>query len=148
MVLNNLLVQPLYIAHPKMSVYAKSFDVTKYMSFSIEDEKLLKAYNKVWNRISDIMQKRFNSKPVYNEKYSKSERKTYGEKIQILTIEGVPKTGSHCACLLVILIDCIVKMGRNYYPQAFFEKYKYSVKEKNINKFINDELEFSLHCIA
>ena len=46
----------------------KGFDETKYMSFLTEDEKLLKAYNKVWNKISNIMKKGFDSEPVHNEK--------------------------------------------------------------------------------
>ena len=37
------------------------------MSFLIEDEELLKAYNKVWDYISNIMQKQFDSETVYNE---------------------------------------------------------------------------------
>ena len=48
-------VKPLCIILPKMSDYAKSFDETKYMSFLIEDEKLLKAYNKEWENVGNIM---------------------------------------------------------------------------------------------
>lgn len=50
-----------------MSGYAKNFNEIKYILFLIEDEKLLKAYNKVWNKISNLTQKEFDSKPVYNE---------------------------------------------------------------------------------
>ena len=44
-----------------MSGYAKNFNEIKYILFLIEDEKLLKAYNKVWNKISNLTQKEFDS---------------------------------------------------------------------------------------
>ena len=43
--------------------------------------------------------------------------------------------------LSVILINFVVRMGENYYPQVFLEECKYIVKENNLSKFINDELE-------
>ena len=44
--------------------------------------------------------------------------------------------------LLMILIEPVFKMGKNYYPQIFLEECKqYVVKENKISKFINDELE-------
>ena len=46
--------------------------------------------------------------------------------------------------LLMILIEPVFKMGKNYYPQIFLEECKqYVVKENKISKFINDELEIS-----
>ena len=51
------------------------------MCFFIEDEKLLRAYNKVWDKIDNIIQKGFNSQPVFNEKYLKTKIKSYNDKI-------------------------------------------------------------------
>ena len=46
--------------------------------------------------------------------------------------------------LLMILIEPVFKMGKNYYPQIFLEECKqYVVKENKISKFIIDELEIS-----
>lgn len=39
--------------------------------------------------------------------------------------------GIHYICLLVTLEDPIM-MGKNYYPQAFLEEYKYIVKQNKI----------------
>ena len=48
--------KPLCIMLPKMIGYVKHFGETKYMSFLIEDEELLKEYkNKVRDKISSIM---------------------------------------------------------------------------------------------
>ena len=35
-------------------------------------------------------------------------------------------------------------MGKNYYPKVFLEECKYIFKEKNINAFINDDLQETL----
>ena len=37
--------------------------------------------------------------------------------------DGIPKEGSYWICLSVILIDSAFKVGTNYYPQVFLEKY-------------------------
>ena len=51
--------------------------------------------------------------------------------------------GCHCVCLSVILIDSVDKMGKYYYQQRFLEERKYNIKEINMSRFINDELEVS-----
>ena len=52
------------------------------------------------------------------------------EKSTKLFSHKVPKEGSQCICLLVILIDSVLRTGRNYNPQVFLEEYKYIAKEK------------------
>ena len=44
---------------------------SKRMSFKVSDKKLLKNYNKIWEKISNLFDKEFNSEPVYsnNDKY-------------------------------------------------------------------------------
>ena len=44
----------------------------------------------------------------------------------------MPKEGSHCIFLSVVLIDSVFKMGKNYYPRVFLEECKYIVKEKKV----------------
>ena len=39
--------------------------------------------------------------------------------LTIFVDDGMPKGGSHCFCLSVILIDSVFQMGKNYYPQMF-----------------------------
>ena len=68
-----------------MSGYVKGFDEFECMTFQIKDHKLLK--DKIWDIISNSIKKRFDSKPVYNEKYLKTKLKLYEAKIiQILMI--------------------------------------------------------------
>ena len=46
----------------------------------IKDENLLKAYNKVWDKIRNIMHKRSDSEPIHSEKYLKTKIKSYNGK--------------------------------------------------------------------
>ena len=40
------------------------FDSNKTMSFKVSDNKLLKKYNKIWERVSNLLSIEFHSEPV------------------------------------------------------------------------------------
>ena len=42
----------------------------------------------------------------------------------------LPKEGSQFIWLCVILIDSVLRTGKNYYPQLFLEECEYVVKEQ------------------
>ena len=65
-----------------MSVHWKDFDETKYMSFLIEDTKLLEKYKEIWDKVSKVIEKGFDSESVYNEKYLKTKAEFYEQKIK------------------------------------------------------------------
>lgn len=52
---NDKKVKPLCIILPKISGYAKYFEETKCINFLIEDDELLEANNKMWQRIRNLM---------------------------------------------------------------------------------------------
>ena len=69
-----------------MSAHRKDFDETKYMSFFIKDDELLKKYNEIWEKVKNSLKKEFDSEPVYNKKYLKAKIKSYnGKSTQIFT---------------------------------------------------------------
>ena len=74
-------IRPLCIFLPKMSTYIRDFDETEYMSFLIKDDKLFKKYNEICEKVQNSIEKEFNSKPIYNEKYLKAKIKSCNEKI-------------------------------------------------------------------
>ena len=51
-----------------MSTYRKDYDDTKYISFLIKDDELLKKYNEIWEKVKNSFKKEFDSESVYNEK--------------------------------------------------------------------------------
>ena len=63
--------------------YVKHLDSNKTMSFKVIDNKLLKKYTKIWEKISNLMNIECDSEPVYgdNDKYIKAKIKSYGDKI-------------------------------------------------------------------
>ena len=123
-----------------MSAYRKDFDETNYLSFLIKDDELLsEKYNKIWEKVENITKKEFDSKPVYNEKYLKAKIKSSNGKINTnFHNNKIPKEGSQFICLSVLLIDSVLRTGKNYYPQVFLDKCKHVVKEKKIPKYILD----------
>ena len=62
-----------------------------------------------------IIKKEFDSKHVYNKKFLKTKIKSYNEKINTNVHNNeILKEGSHCICLLVILIDSVYRKDKNY----------------------------------
>ena len=76
-------IKPLYIKLPQMIGYVKNFDSNKTMSVKVEGNKLLKKYDKIWQIISDLVNIKFDSEPVYgdNDKYIKTKIKMYEGKV-------------------------------------------------------------------
>ena len=61
--------------------YVKHFDSNKTTSFKVSDNKLFKKYNKIWEKISNLLDIKFDSQPVYGDgdKYIKTKIKMYGD---------------------------------------------------------------------
>ena len=62
-------MKPLYLFLPEMSAYRKDFDETKYMLFLIKDDELLRKYNDISEKVKNVINKEFDSEPIYNEKF-------------------------------------------------------------------------------
>ena len=62
--------------------YAKYFESNKTMSFKAIDNNLLKKYNKIWKRVRNLLNIKFDIEPVKgdNDKYIKTKVKIYGDK--------------------------------------------------------------------
>ena len=58
----------------------KCFDSNKTMSFKVTDKKLLKNYTKIWEKVSNLMDIKFDSEPVYgdNDRYIKTKIRIKG----------------------------------------------------------------------
>ena len=51
------------------------------MGFFLLDDDLLEKYNTIWNKVSADIEKKIDSKPVYNKNYLKVKIKSYGNEV-------------------------------------------------------------------
>ena len=139
-------IRPLCIRLPQITGYARKFNENATMSFIVKDKKLLKKYNKIWKTIEGLMKITFERKPVYGEdvKYITTKLKTYaGNIITNFHNKKMPKEKAPCKCLLIIIIDSVIKANKNYYPQTLLEECKYTQEKIKIENYINEDLEDS-----
>ena len=75
--------RPLCIILSQMIGHVKHFDSNKAMSFKVIDNKLLKKYKKVWQKIGNLLNIEFDSETVYGDvdKYIKTKVKMYGDRV-------------------------------------------------------------------
>ena len=91
-----------------MNAYTKYFDKNdKYMNLLVKDEKTLKKYLKIWNKIKSLIKKELNSELVYNDKDFKTKKKIYNDRVYTNFQHKIPKDNEYYACLSVILLDSI-----------------------------------------
>ena len=86
-----------------MGGYAKYFNNNdKCINSVVHNKKLIKAYNAILNRVSSLMKKWFDCKPVYNNKYLKNKINLYNGKTS-KNFQGEKKTeeNMHCICFPV-----------------------------------------------
>ena len=82
------------------------------------------------------MKKGFNTETVYNNKYIKAKIKIYKNR-KDTNFHGnkIPEKNDYYTCFSVILLDSVVKIDNNCYPQIFLKECKYAVKKKKDNEY-------------
>ena len=89
----------------------------------IKNEELLEKCNEIWENVSKIIKKGFDSEYLYNQKYLKTKIKSYKVKIKTnFRSDKIPKEGWHSIHISVIFIDSVYRTDKNCYPQAFLEE--------------------------
>ena len=73
---NDNVIRPLHIFIPQMNGYFKCFDDNMTMSFLTNDKGFLKIYTKLCGKIKDLIGKKFNSEPIYDDNYIKTKIKS------------------------------------------------------------------------
>ena len=125
-----------------MTGYARKFGENATMSFIVKYKRLLKKYIKIWKPIEGLMKINFESKPVYgdDDKYIKTKIKIYaGNIITNFHNKKMPKEKAPCKCLSIIMIDSVIKVNKNYYPQTLLEECKYIQEKIKIENYINED---------
>ena len=116
--------------------YVENFDNNNTMSFKVGDNKLLKKYNKMWGKFSNLMNIEFDSEPVYgdNDKYIKTTIKIFEDRANT-NFEGkkVPKENA----------SSVIRVNKKYHPQTLLEECKYVIRKIKMENLINDDLDLS-----
>ena len=122
-----------------MTGYVKHFDSNKTISFKVSDNKLLRNYNKIWERVWNLLSTKFDNKPVYgdNDKRIKTKIKLYGDKTNT-NFQGkkIPKENASYNCLLLIMFDSVIKANKKYYPQPLLEECKHEIKNNKMENLL------------
>ena len=107
-------IKPLCILLPKMIGYAKHFDSNKTMSFKVSDNKLLKKYKKICEKVANLLTIKFDSEPFYGnaDKYIKIKIKTYGDRVNTnFHGQKVPKENATYKCISLIMLDSAIRVN-------------------------------------
>ena len=76
-------IRPLFILLPQMIGYVKHFASNKTKSFKVSNNKLLKKYKKIWEKVGNRLNIKFDSEPIYGDvdKSIKTKIKSYGDRV-------------------------------------------------------------------
>ena len=93
------------------------------MSFKISDNKLLKKYTKIWKKVKNILNIKFDSEPVYgdNDQYIKTKIKSYRDK-ENTNFQGNKIPKENASWFSLIMLDSVIRVNKNYYPQTLLEE--------------------------
>ena len=112
-----------------MTGYLNIFeDGTKKMSFLTDNNEFLERHTKIWEKISDLIDKKIDSDPVYNNKYINTKIRSYNN--DIITNfhdtdnknNNLPEKNKVYRCMSLISLDSIIKINKKYYPQTLLQK--------------------------
>ena len=126
--------------------YVKHVDSNKTMSFKVSDNKLLKKYKTIWEKVSNLLIIEFDGEPVYGDidKYIKAKIKTYGERVNT-NFQGqkVPKENASYKGISLIMLDSVIRVNKKYHPQTLLEERKYVIRKNKMENLINHDLSLS-----
>ena len=107
-------VIPLRVILPQMSGYIKYFENGgKNMSFKIEDDDVYVKYNRIWNRIKELLIVKFYSEPIYDDKYIKTKVKTFSSVINTLfSGDEIPKERVEYVCISCVCIESVLRVDK------------------------------------
>ena len=121
--------------------------VAKTISFKVNENRVLKKYTKISEKVSILMNIEFDSELVYGDKdkYIKEKIKSYGNIVN-KKFQGkkIPNENASCNCLPLKMLDSVIRVSEKYYPQTYLEGCKYEIKKTKMENLINDNLDLSL----
>ena len=126
-----------------MNGYIKYFENGgKNVSFLIKNDKVWQKYEDIWNVIKNKLSIKFNSEPIYENKYLKAKVREFDGDIKINFLgNGLPKENTYYNYITCITVDSVLRINKKNYPQLYLEECKYKIKKIHTSRFINTDSE-------
>ena len=142
---NDNTIIPLQLFLPKMKGYLNIFeDGTRKMYFFTDNNEFLERYTKIWEKISDLIDKKFDSDPVYNNKYINTKIRSYNNDIITNFHDNdnknnkLPEKNKAYRCMSLISLDSIIKINKKYYPQTLLQECVYKLINRKVENIITN----------
>ena len=142
---NDNTISPLQLFLPRMIAYLNIFkDGARKMSFFTDNNEFLERYTAIWEKISDLVNKKFDSDPIYNNKYINTKIRSYNNDIKtnFRNIDNknnkLPEKNRPYKCLSLISLDSIIKIDKKYYPQTLLQECVYKLINKKVENIITN----------
>ena len=140
---NDNTISPLQLFLPKMTGYLNIFkDGARKMSFFTTNNEFLERYTEIWEKISDLVNKKFDSDPIYNNKYINTKIRSYNNDIKtnFRNIDNknnkLPEKNKPYKCISLTSLDSIIKINKKYYPQTLLQEFVYKLINKKVENII------------
>ena len=142
---NDDTISPLQLFLPKMTGYLNILeDGTRKMSFLTDNNEFLERYTKLWEKISDLINKKFDGDPVYSNKYINTKIRSYNNDIKtnFHDIDNrnnkLPEKNKPYKCMSLISLDSIIKINKKYYPQTLLQECVYKLIKRKVENIITN----------
>ena len=138
-------ISPLQLFLPKIIGYLNIFkDGVRKMYFFTDNNEFLERYTAIWEKISDLVNKKFDSDPIYNNKYINTKIRSYNNDIKtnFRNIDNknnkLPEKNKPYKCVSLISLDSIIKISKKYYPQTLLQECVYKLMNKEVENIITN----------
>ena len=128
-----------------MSGYLNIFkDGARKMYFLTDNNEFLKRYTKIWKKLSNLIKKKFDSNPVYNNKYINIKIRSYNNDIKtnFHDIDNknnkLPEKYKPYKCMSLISLDSIIKINKKYHPQIPLQECMYKLINRKVENIITN----------
>ena len=95
-------------------------------------------------KISDLVNKKFDNDPIYNNKYINTKIRSYNNDIKtnFRNIDNknnkLPEKNRPYKCVSLISLDSIIKINIKYYSQTILQECVYKLINKKVESIITD----------
>ena len=142
---NDNTISPLQLFLPKMTGYLNIFkDGARKMSFFTDNNKFSEKYAAIWEKISDLANKKFDSDPIYSNKYINKKIRSYNNDIKT-NFRNIDNKNNKSLekykpynCVSLLSLDSIIKFNKKYYPQTLLQECVFKLINKKVENIITN----------